>query len=267
MNEEPPSFGFIITRHVNSEKTNAYWNQCVKMIRTLYPLCNIVLIDDNSNYDFVKADHDYLNLQIIQSEYPARGELLPYVYYLKYAWFPIAVIIHDSTFIHTRINFDSITLPVMPLWHHPYDWERVENISRIASSLKTNRRLQWKINKRNTFHHLMSSSSLASAKTDEFFLCFGCQCVIRLPFLRYLEEKYQITNMLNHVLNRPDRCSLERVMGLLFCEECPALLNSPSLFGDIKQFPRAFQYTFGQYKQDVVKKKIFHPVVKVWTGR
>ena len=27
-------YGFIITRHVNSDKTNKYWNQCVKLIRT-----------------------------------------------------------------------------------------------------------------------------------------------------------------------------------------------------------------------------------------
>ena len=24
------SYGFIITRHVNSEKTNNYWNRCIK---------------------------------------------------------------------------------------------------------------------------------------------------------------------------------------------------------------------------------------------
>ena len=29
------NYGFIITRHVNSEKTNKYWNQTVKLIRDL----------------------------------------------------------------------------------------------------------------------------------------------------------------------------------------------------------------------------------------
>jgi hypothetical protein len=73
------SFGFIITRHVNSEQTNKYWNQAVKLIRRLYPLRQIVIIDDNSDPDFVKADFDYKNLTIIQSEHHKRGELLPFI--------------------------------------------------------------------------------------------------------------------------------------------------------------------------------------------
>jgi hypothetical protein len=38
------NYGFIISRHVNSEQTNQYWNQCVKLIRTYYPLKKIVII-------------------------------------------------------------------------------------------------------------------------------------------------------------------------------------------------------------------------------
>ena len=71
------NYGFILTRHVNSEQTNKYWNQCVKLIRTFYPLRKIVIIDDNSNQEFLKAEHNYKNLTIIQSEYLGRGELLP----------------------------------------------------------------------------------------------------------------------------------------------------------------------------------------------
>ena len=39
------SFGFIITRHVNSENTNKYWNHCVKCLRTFYPEKKIVIIE------------------------------------------------------------------------------------------------------------------------------------------------------------------------------------------------------------------------------
>ena len=90
------SFGFIITRHVNSETTNEYWNHCVKLIRSNYPHRKIIVIDDNSNYSFVKAHFNYKNVEIIQSEYPGRGELLPYVYYIRHKWFENAVIIHES---------------------------------------------------------------------------------------------------------------------------------------------------------------------------
>ena len=59
------NYGFIITRHVNSETTNKYWNQSVKLIRSFYPLRKIVIIDDNSDQNFIKADFDYKNLTII----------------------------------------------------------------------------------------------------------------------------------------------------------------------------------------------------------
>ena len=81
------SFGFIITRHVNSVKTNKYWNHCVKLIRTFYPLTKIIIIDDNINYEYVIPEFNYINLDIIQSEFTGRGELLPYYYYLKHKFF------------------------------------------------------------------------------------------------------------------------------------------------------------------------------------
>jgi GR25 family glycosyltransferase involved in LPS biosynthesis len=44
-----------MTRHVNSEKTNNYWNNSILCIRRFYPDVKIIIIDDNSNYEFVKA--------------------------------------------------------------------------------------------------------------------------------------------------------------------------------------------------------------------
>ena len=86
------SYGFIITRHVNSEKTNKYWNKCVRCIRKFYPLRKIIIIDDNSNYQYITEKQLY-KTQIINSEYPGRGELLPYYYYLSNKLFDTAVII------------------------------------------------------------------------------------------------------------------------------------------------------------------------------
>ena len=76
------TYGFIITRHVNSEITNKYWNHCIKCIRTFYPYRKIVIIDDNSNQDFLISFHNYENIEIINSEFPGRGELLPYYYFI-----------------------------------------------------------------------------------------------------------------------------------------------------------------------------------------
>jgi hypothetical protein len=255
------NYGFIITRHVNSETTNKYWNQSVKLIRCFYPLRKIVIIDDNSNQEFVKSDFEYKNLTIIQSEFPKRGELLPYYYYLKYKWFPNAVIIHDSIFIHQRIPFETFLFPVLPLWHHIYDKENLPNIKRIASGLKNNRLLTNKIvGKEETVIRLGFSN-------DKFNLCFGGQCYIKLNFLERLQQKYNISNLVHYIHNRTDRCSLERILGLLFYEEYPNLLNVNSLFGDILKSPRAFDYNYNDYDNDLKHKKLLHKFVKVWTGR
>lgn len=253
------NFGFIITRHVNSEETNLYWNQCVKLIRSFYPLRQIVIIDDNSNQQFVKADHAYLNLTIIQSEYPGRGELLPYVYYLQYKWFPSAIIIHDSVFIHKRIPFELFTSSVMPLWHHIYDKENINNLLRIASSLTNNYNLIKKLNG--------SDITMFGFINDKFNLCFGAQSYIKLSFLELLQNKYKITNLINVIHNRTDRQALERIMGLLFCEEFPQIMKVDSLFGDILSKKNAFNYDYKKYYTDFTNKTLKYPFVKVWTGR
>lgn len=253
------NYGFIITRHVNSEKTNKYWNQCVKLIRTFYPFRQIVVIDDNSNQQFLKGDRDYKNVTVIQSEYPGRGELLPYIYYLKYKWFPNAVIIHDSLFIHRRIPFEKFNMPVLPLWHHIYDKDNLNNLVRIASVLKNNFEILKKLRG--------SEADILGLNIEKINLCFGAQSYIKLEFLELLQRKYNITNLVNVIHNRTDRCSLERVIGLLFCEEYSKLKQINSLFGDIITQYRSFNYTYDEYTGDLKKKRVIYPFVKVWTGR
>lgn len=255
------NYGFILTRHVNSEKTNKYWNHAVKLIRTFYPLRQIIIIDDNSNQLYVKPDFDYKNLTVIQSDYPQRGELLPYIYYLKYKWFPNAVIIHDSLFIHKKIVFEKISVPILPLWHHRYDKENLPAIIKLASVLKNNRYLISKLYKKEEVITNLGFSN------DKFNLCFGAQCFIKLSFLETIEAKYGITNLVNVVLNRSDRCALERVIGLLFCEEFPRLVKINSLFGDIMTQPGAFKYSYDDYNFDLRNRNIKYPFVKVWSGR
>ena len=77
------SIGFIILRHVDSAKTNEYWQECYKCIRNVYPDTKIVIIDDDSNPEFVTNGVSLINTIIIESEFKKRGELLPYYYYLQ----------------------------------------------------------------------------------------------------------------------------------------------------------------------------------------
>lgn len=256
---EVDDYGFIITRHVNSEITNNYWNQCVRCIRKFYPLRKIVIIDDNSNYNFVKADYEYKNVEIVQSEFHKRGEFLPYYYYYHRKWFNNAVIIHDSIFIHKRIPFEKFDkIKVLPLWHFEADTENVGNSLRIISELKNYHFLRKKLLLNDVFIR----------NSDKWYGCFGVQSYINHDFLHYIFNKYNMSSLINKVHCRPDRCCLERIFGLIFSSESPFTRKMKSMFGSIQVYVNNFSYTFDNYKHDLlVKKKLPHYIIKVWSGR
>jgi len=252
------SYGFIITRHVNSEKTNKYWNKCVRCIRSFYPLRKIIIIDDNSNYNFIKADLEYKNVEIIQSEFLGRGELLPYYYLFKNYFFENAVIIHDSIFFHKRINFEKlIGIKVLPLWHFTSDKENVNNTLFISDKLRNKIEIQQK---------LVFNNNILGLNHQKWYGCFGVQSFINYNFLKYIEKKYNLFNLLNVVKNRKDRCCLERIFGAIFCTEENNLLKQKSLLGNILNTVN-WKYSFDNYENDIKQKKISKAIVKVFTGR
>ena len=251
------TYGFIITRHVNSENTNKYWNECVYLIRKYYPDRQIVIIDDNSKKEFLKDIHNLDNVRHIQSEFKGAGEILPYYYLHKYRLFPSAVIIHDSVFIHTRINFDLLdNTSVMPLWH----FDNKENLSHameLTKYLKNNYSIGKKL-RQDTVEALGFQHSV------NWKGCFGVQSYISLSFLDGIEKKYNLMRLVPLIKNRIDRCSLERIIGVIFFSEYPYLSNTHSLFGDIWKH-QIWGITYSEYKLKKMYKT--HPVVKVWSGR
>jgi len=252
-------YGFIITRHVNSEKTNKYWNHNIQLLKQLYGNPNIVIIDDNSNYDFVKTEHDLSTIRVIQSEFPGRGELLPYYYLLKYQFFENAFIIHDSVFLHKKINFDSLQMQnilVLPLWDFPADTENVANTKRILRSIRNSHLLEHKLDKSKMTMH-----------DDVWYGCFGVQCYINLEFLKHIQSKYNIMNLINVVHNRKDRCCLERIFGCIFFTEYKKIKKTHSILGNILQYQK-WGYSFDQYEEDCKKESLKkYKIVKVWSGR
>ena len=58
------SVGFIMLRHVNSISTNKYWIYSYDCIRKYYPDNTILIIDDNSNYEFITKKNLYKTIII-----------------------------------------------------------------------------------------------------------------------------------------------------------------------------------------------------------
>ena len=258
------TFGFIITRHVNSETTNCYWNECVRCIRKLYSQNLIVIIDDNSDQTFVKADFEYKKVEYVKSEYIQRGELLPYYYFFKNHYFDNAVIIHDSVFIKKKINFDylqQLNVKVMPLWH--FEKEKRENLHnslRIVNNLKNNNEIINHLSRDVQYENL-------GMNTKIWHGCFGVQSFINYNFLSTLQNKYNLFNLLDVVRCRADRCCLERIMGVLFFIEYPQLSKQHSILGDIYVYTK-WGYTYKQHCENTQNKIMNRlPVIKVWSGR
>ena len=257
------TFGFILSRHVNSELTNRYWNTCVNQLNLIYPSTSIVIIDDNSSPEFLKADQEYKNITIVQSEYPRRGELLPYYYFYKNKYFDNAIIIHDSVFFQCKLAFNKLEksqIKVLPLWHFDYlKNENNTNTTKLAHVLKHNSKILELIGNNQVVLGLNRQNTWSG--------CFGVQSYINHQFLSFLQDKYQLFNLLQVVNNRQDRCCLERLFAIIFYIEYPILNQFKSLLGPINKYCK-WGTTYDEhceYMKKYGKSRI--PIVKVWTGR
>jgi hypothetical protein len=233
MNEQ---IGFIILRHVNNELTNMYWNHCYDCVRNYYPDNLIVIIDDNSNYEYINERTLY-KTTIINSEYHNRGEILPYYYYLHNNFFDIAVIIHDSVFINSYIdmNVDKYKL----IWEFEHYWDQTEDETKMIKIFNDTELLNFYENK-----HLWKG-------------CFGCMSIIRHEYLNEVNNKYDISKLLEYVVNRENRSSLERLIACILQKNG----KKETLLGNIHSYCK-WEIQFHE------KDNYEHlPLIKVWTGR
>ena len=79
-----------------------------------------------------------------------------------------------------------------------------------------------------------------------------------------MNNKYDLNNLLATVLNRSDRCTLERIIGILVYLETN---NTDTVFGDINLLYKAGNYTFDEYIDTFNNGKVMGKISKVWTGR
>ncbi len=229
--------GFIILRHVNSDYTNKYWITCYNSIRRFYPDNKIIIIDDNSDYKYISNETLY-NTIIIQSEYPKRGELLPYYYFLNNKLFDIAVIIHDSVFINKKIDFTVDKYKLIWDFEHSHN-DQIEDETKMIRTLEDDNLLRF------------------YQERKEWKGCFGVMTVITHDFLTSINNKYNISKLLPLIITRYNRMSLERVFSCILQKEAPR----ETLMGNILEYcPWGITY-------EQISNYSYLPIIKVWTGR
>jgi hypothetical protein len=243
--------GFILIRNVNCELSNKFWIESYKSIRKYYDN-KIIIVDDNSDYNYIKCDIEIINCDIIQSEFKARGEILGYYYYYKYNFFEKAVILHDSVFINKYINFD-IKEDIKFIWHFTHVWDDDYKELELLNKIENN------IYKKNLIDYYHQKS--------KWFGCFGLQSVIKFDFLEKIVNKYNIFNLVKYINNRPKRMNFERIFALICTIEDSSLEKSPSMFGIIHHYIH-WGYTFEAYENDKKNNKLDHlEIIKTWFGR
>jgi hypothetical protein len=239
------TFGFVIVRHVNDSITNEYWKESYKCIRKFYDN-PILIIDDNSNPDFLIQDIELVNCQVIQSEYPRAAEILGYYYFHKLKPFDKAIIIHDSVFINQYIKFEDIP-DVKFLWSFTHQWDSDKETILLML-------------------YLDNSDELIRMYSDKskWLGCFGIMSVITWDIVDRINRRYNLFSALLPIIKtRHNRECLERLFACVCYLHSISLQPNPHLLCNIHAYC-PWGRTFEQYKHGDLS---YLPVIKVWTGR
>lgn len=238
--------GFIIVRHVNSELTNRYWKDAYLSIRNYYDN-KILIIDDNSDPRFLdERNFPMYDCEVIQSEFPGRGEILGYYYFLHLHPFEKAVILHDSCFVNGPIPFlrphsDGVQFH----WWIPHHWDDDEKIISLLEQFKDSETLIKKYHKK-----------------GEWNGCFGLMSCIEWGVVAALDRQFSFVKKgVEIITDREKRCCMERIFAVMVRVFREKSMPEKARFGNI------FNYCQWGLNYDSRTKLRHLPLIKVWTGR
>lgn len=274
-----PELGFIIQRHVNNTTSNNYWKQCYSSIRKLYPDDPILIIDDNSNMEYVTdissdttevsaslkmtpnsselASTPLHNCNIIyHTTDKGAAELLPYKYFHELKPFKKAVIVHDGIIINSRLDIDmNNDIPyVQGFWsfRHCFDNDIRNHIEEFIKSFHDSKQGQL-----GDFYY---------NHRDEWTGFYGAMSIIDWEFLNGMVLQFNLFERFLPIIvkNKCYRCAFERIFGLLCSYYCKSGVFPP-LFGDVHDFGN-YGITYSEYIQNPDHFKSV-PIIKVCGGR
>jgi len=239
---------FVILRHVREFSENLLWERCYKSIRELYPDNQIVIIDDNSKAEISDLKMD--NTIVIKSEFPGAGEILPYYYFLKFEWAEKMIFLHDSMFMKRKFYEEEVSSNLKFHWCFKTHASDVD--SEIEKFLEYVEYTEELVNFNNN--------------KDLWYGCFGVTSIIDLNTLKFLENKYSLTNLVPHIKTRLNRTILERIFAIIVFYEKLIDKKNCANSNCILNYPRAFEDMEDYYIDELIKNYP-GPILKTWHGR
>ena len=242
--------GFIVLRCVRKKEQNTLYKECYEAIRKYHPDLKIVIIDDNSDKNVLENDYPMTNVEIIESEYPAAGEYLPYWYLLQRKMFKKAIFIQDSMILNTKIPYEGVD-DYMFLYENPNINGNHSELNMLLDNTKVPNELK------------------ARVERGDWRGCWGSMMIITSDFLQKLEDVVGISKWKEFINNRTMRMVLEAAIGIV-CMHVNSNKDKFNVFGmsgdmNVMKEPGNEKYTLAMYLAD--KTRIKDSIIKIWNAR
>lgn len=242
------NYCFCILKHTKNYLTLNIFEKCYNSIRKFYPDSLIVIIDDKST---IPINSLFKNVIYVTNSIDSTGELLPYYYFYKYKWADKMIILQDSMELISPIEPKVFERDVNYLWYFDnHSWDDKKDIDNMLKNLN------------------FSTELIEKNYQTSWLGCFGSCMLISHTTLVDIVDKYNLFSILPMLKTRQQRCSLERVIGIIFDKEGHIDIKNPSLCGNILQHP----YFYGNWHiipgvREQIISNYNSPIIKNWLQR
>jgi len=221
------NFCFIIPSYCSSELHGLQLKRCIKSIREHHDN-KIFLIDDYSDYDINLYISEFDNIEIIESQVKAGGDMVTYLNFSQIDGFKNAVIIQDSmTLEHALENITYIDT-IKHIWYftnHRLHWHKIKEADteyNRKNNIKVHDDLMMDcIKKMIDKEEFREWAINIYPKKEKWSGSIGCQSVIDKNFLTELDEKTGIID----ILSKMNDNRLRRVAESLFPLACQFIVG------------------------------------------
>ena len=256
------NYTIYITRHMDGDITSRYWIHNYHCIRRIYSNVNIIIIDDNSNPEYLVNDGNFSDItfqyinETSMNNFIGCGELLPFYMFYKNPPTTYALFIHDSLFIHKPIHKFIFESDYISLWSFKsLNWYR----QLYANSIN----ILSKFNNGNKLIEIYKQHNVWEGN-------FGCMCIVSKYYIELLNSKFNFFEVsIKNIHNRYDRMVLERIIPI--CYKYLHDENPPTIFDDIHSWAltnisKMWDLSWKEYIKNESKFQEI-PLIKIRSGR